>query len=243
VVSGSIDLNADLGEGAGTDDELLALVSSASVACGGHAGDRDSMTAIVAEAEKRGVTVGAHPSYPDREGFGRRPIDMPAGALLESLIGQVEALSAIGRPAFMKPHGALYNRAAIDAAVASVVVEAARATQLPLLCPARSEMARRAAAAGIAVFAEGFADRAYGPDGQLAPRSDSGAVLHDPLEVAARAVALALSGTVPALDGSAVPVKADSICIHGDTPGAVALAVAVRTELERAGVAVRAFAT
>jgi UPF0271 protein len=243
VAAGYIDLNADLGEGTDTDDELLAVVSSASVACGGHAGDRASMAAVVAVAQRRGVTVGAHPSYPDREGFGRRPVDIPAGALLESLIAQIVALAEVGRPVFMKPHGALYNRASIDPTVATVVVEAARATRLPLLCPAGSEMAHRAAAAGVAVFAEGFADRAYTPDGQLAPRSAAGAVLDDPVEVAARAVALALSGTVAAVDGSALVVKADSICIHGDTPGAVVLAMAVRAELERAGVAVRAFAT
>ncbi|HET6874037.1 MAG TPA: 5-oxoprolinase subunit PxpA [Acidimicrobiales bacterium] len=239
---GSIDLNADLGEGADTDDELLAVVSSASVACGGHAGDRDTMAAVVAQAQKRGVTVGAHPSYPDREGFGRRPLDLPAADLLDSLIAQVAALAEVARPAFMKPHGALYNRAATDRTVASIVVEAARSTRLPLLCPAGSEMSRQAVAAGVEVFAEGFADRAYTPDGRLAPRSGSGAVLDDPVEVAARAVALALSGTVPAVDGSALVVKADSICIHGDTPGAVVLALAVRAELERAGVAVRAFA-
>lgn len=242
-----MDLNADLGEGAGADADLLQLVTSASVACGGHAGDSDSMRATAAAAARLGVAVGAHPSYPDREGFGRRDLSLPPSALRDALAAQVDAMreaaTQVGtRLLFVKPHGALYNRAATDEAQAAAVVEVAAAAGLALLCPPRSAMEALGRRAGIACFAEAFADRAYLPDGTLAPRSQPGAVLDDADEVAERALRLATERRVVAVDGSVVQVGADSICLHGDTPGAVALARSVRRALEDAGVAVRPFA-
>jgi UPF0271 protein len=246
VAAARIDLNADIGEGAANDAELLGIVTSVSVACGAHAGDPTTMLRTAREAAGRGVTVGAHPAYADREGFGRRPLDVPTEELFAGVAYQVGAMAAVAEAAgtlvrFVKPHGALYNRAASDPAVAGAVVAAIGRLGLPLLCPAGSEMARMAERSGVTVYREAFADRGYQPDGRLVGRGAPGSLIGDPQEVAGRAVRLVERGTVIACDGSEIRVEADSICIHGDSPGAPVLAAAVRRALERAGVTVGPF--
>lgn len=241
-----MDLNADLGEGSTTDRDLLAVVTSASIACGSHAGDPLTMLQTARMAAGRGVSVGAHPSYPDREGFGRRPLSLHPDDLFTTIVEQVgvmvSAAAAAGTQVrFVKPHGALYNQAAAEPAVADPVVRAAAELGLPLLCPHGCHMQRLASAAGVGCYTEAFADRAYRADGSLAPRGSPGAVLHDPAAVARQAISLAVRGEVVATDGSVVPVVADSLCVHGDTPGAVRLARSVRRTLEDAGVALRPF--
>ena len=245
----SVDLNADLGEGLPTDDALLRVVTSASIACGFHAGNPELMVRIARSAAAHGVAVGAHPSYCDREGFGRTDMDVPAETLVATVAYQVGAMRAATAVAgttlrFVKPHGALYNRAAVDPAVAASVVEAlgvAGDGTLALLCPAGSALAERAEAEGLPAFFEAFADRAYRPDGTLLSRSEPGSVLTDPDAVAQQALNLVTQGTVIAYDGSTVELNADSICVHGDTPGAVALARLVRNALEQAGLSVEPF--
>jgi len=246
VTAASVDLNADLGEGGPADRALLDLVTSASVACGFHAGGPRLMLDTADEAARRGVAVGAHPSYDDREGFGRRALSVTPDDLYAELAYQIGAMSGAAsaagtRVTYIKAHGALYNRAAVDPATAEVVVRAAAAFGLPLLCPSGSEMAATAAVGGVHAYCEVFADRAYTPEGTLVPRSSPGAVLADEDEVVARSLRLVLEGTVVTVDGREVAVAADSICIHGDTPGAVALARRVRRELAAAGVALRPF--
>jgi len=250
----SVDLSADVGEDDAEDDgsEELALfdvVTSASVACGFHAGGPGTMRRAVAAAARRGVVVGAHPSYADRDGFGRRPLDVHPGQVADEVVYQVGALDAVARAAgtrvrYVKPHGALYHRLVHDEHCARAVAEALRALgDLALVVAPGSVVLEVGAALGVAVVAEAFADRAYLPDGRLAPRSDPGAVLSDPTEVARRALSLALDGRVTALDGSEVSVAASTICVHGDTPGARTLAAVVRSTLEDAGVTVTAFAS
>jgi 5-oxoprolinase (ATP-hydrolysing) subunit A len=245
----AVDLNADVGEGAGDDDDVLDLVTSASVACGVHAGDPDTMRRTLEAATRRGVVVGAHPSYPDRTGFGRRPLAMAPAQITDEVLSQVLALEALAaasgaRVRFVKPHGALYLRMADDESCATAVAEAVRAAgDLVLLVPAGSQAVGAATAAGVRVATEAFADRAYLPDGRLAPRSDPGAVIDDPVEAARRAVRIAVHHEVTAVDGTVVSVTASSICVHGDTPGAAALATGVRAALERAGVTLVPFVT
>jgi UPF0271 protein len=241
----AVDLNCDLGEGF-DDDALLPLVTSANVACGAHAGDADTMAATCRAAVASGVTVGAHPSYPDRANFGRVDLDLADEELRETLLDQVAALrrAAEGTGAvvrYLKPHGALYNRIARDPVQAAVVAAVAVECALPLLGPAGSEIAAAAEARDVPFFAEAFADRAYLADGRLAPRGMPGAVIADPRLAGARAVALALHGQVPAIDGTPVRLAAHSLCVHGDTPGAPAVAAAVRAALQGAGVLVRPF--
>ena len=243
----AIDLNSDLGEGVGDDTAMFGIVTSANVACGGHAGDDESMRACVALAIEHGVSLGAHPSYPDREGFGRRAVEIGAAELRDELLRQIEALAAIATRAgtrirYLKPHGALYNRIAVDPVQADAVALAARDAALPLLGLAGSAIHTAADRHGVAFFREAFADRAYLPDGTLAPRSIDGAVITDPLVAAERAVRMAVDGRVETLDGTLVRVEVDSLCVHGDTPGAVAMAAAVRERLAAAGVELRAFA-
>ena len=218
----AIDLNADLGEGFGDDEALLEVVTSASVACGGHAGDAATMQRTCALAAARGVVIGAHVSYADREGFGRRVIDVPVEVLVDQLSAQIDALAAFAPVTFVKPHGALYHQAGLDQAVATVVMSAAGA--LPVVCFTGSALAE---IAGDRAVYEGFADRAYAAAGGLVDRTLPGALLEG---AAAVDQALALAGRV------------DTICLHSDTPGAVALARAVRSALENEGVDVRAFA-
>lgn len=242
-----IDLNADLGEGGPADDDLLGVVSSASVACGFHAGHPLLMLRTVRRAAELGVAVGAHPSYDDRAGFGRRDVDVEPDRLHADLVYQLGAIRALAASAgatvrFVKPHGALYNRAAGDPAVAEVVIAAVRDTGgLPLVALAGSPLLRWAGTAGLEVHGEAFADRAYRSDGTLVPRGEPGAVIEVTGAVVGQALDLALGRGVAAVGGGRVEVAATSLCLHGDTPGALRLARAVRAALEGAGVAVRPF--
>jgi 5-oxoprolinase (ATP-hydrolysing) subunit A len=241
-----IDLNADLGEGGPADAELLDLVTSASIACGFHAGSPVTMLATARAARARGVAIGAHPSYDDREGFGRRPVEVDVDELFAAVLYQVGAMTAAADAAgwplrFVKPHGALYNRASTEPAVAEPVVRAVAGIGLPLLCPGLSRMEAAAKEHGVVTYSEAFADRTYATDGSLLPRTEPGAVIHDAREVAARAVDLALGGVMTGVDGSKIAVAAHSICVHGDTPEALDIVRAVRSSLAAAGVKVRPF--
>jgi UPF0271 protein len=247
-----IDLNADLGEGFGrwrlTDDEaLLTVVTSANVACGFHAGDPVTMRRVCELATARGVRIGAQVSYRDLAGFGRRAMDVPADELAAEVAYQIGALEVFARAAgsrvsYVKPHGALYNRIVRDPVQAAAVVAAVRAYDpaLPVLTLAGSAV--HEVGEDLTVVNECFADRAYTPEGTLVSRREPGAVIHDASAVAARALRMAVEGTVEAADGSQVRVDARSICVHGDTPGAVELARAVRTTLEEADVRLGPFA-
>ncbi len=245
----AIDLNSDLGESwlpeiVGDDEAMLALVSSANLACGAHGGDPSTMAAACRSAVARGVVIGAHPSYDDREGFGRRDLEVapsvPEAQLREQAARLADAARAAGGAArYRKPHGALYNRIVRDAERAEVVAGVAAAAGLPVMGMPGSAIERASRAAGIRFVTEAFVDRAYRADGSLVPRTEPGAVLHDVSAVAARAVRLAVEGSVIAVDGAVVRVEAESLCVHGDTPGAVAMARAVRDALAEAGVDVR----
>ncbi len=244
-----IDLNADLGEGCGDDAAMLEVVTSASVACGGHAGDRVSMHAASDAARRRRVRIGAHPSYEDRPNFGRLMLDVSAAELERQVVRQLRALALetvrVGSVvSYVKPHGALYNAVVANSSHATAVVHAVAqwAPALPVLGPPRSQFLRLAKEAGLRPVAEGFADRAYSPDGTLVPRSIPGSVLHDVDAVVAQAVLLATQRRVRAIDGTVIDMEVASICLHGDTPGAVGLALAVRAALEAADVEVVAFA-
>lgn len=249
-----IDLNSDLGEGYGAwkmgdDAAMLGIVSSANVACGFHAGDPLTILATVREAALRGVAVGAHVSYPDRVGFGRRPMDVTHAELVADVIYQIGALQGIcasagTRVGYVKPHGALYNSIATDPAQAAAVIEGVRAVDpgLALMGLAGSAVLTQATDAGLPVIAEAFADRGYQADGQLVSRRAPGAVLHDPEAIAARMLRLVREGVVEAADGSVLRLAADSICVHGDSPGAVAMAARIRALLLENGVAIRPFA-
>jgi UPF0271 protein len=249
-----MDLNSDLGEGyghwtLGDDDALLEVVTSANVACGFHAGDPATIDRTVRRAVERGVAIGAQVSYPDLVGFGRREMDVPPADLTADVLYQLGALEAFARAAgsrvrYVKPHGALYNRIAGDPVQAAAVVEAIRRDDpaLPLLTLPGSAAMQAAGEAGIEAVGEGFADRAYTAEGRLQSRREPGAVLRDPDRVAARALRMATQGRVETVGGGEVEVEIRSLCIHGDTPGAVALAKAVRAALDRAGVRLEAFA-
>lgn len=247
-----IDLNSDLGEGFGAwrmgdDAAMLGIVSSANVACGFHAGDPLTILNTLRAAAERGVAVGAHVSYPDLAGFGRRMMDLTPDELTADVIYQIGALQALAaaagtRVAYVKPHGALYNRMADNAAAADAVIAAIRAVDPTLALVALAGAPTLARAAGLRVVAEAFADRAYTPEGRLVSRRDPGAMLHDPALVADRMVRLATGGVIEAIDGSPLHLKAESICVHGDSPDAVAMAAAVRRGLAAAGVAIRPFA-
>jgi UPF0271 protein len=245
-----IDLNADLGEDCGADDAaMLDVVSSANVACGFHAGGGEVMAATVAAAAVRGVAIGAHVSYRDREHFGRRRLDVRADVLRDDVTEQLAALAdccaAAGtRIRYVKPHGALYHALTADRSQAEAVVGAIAAfdPSLPLLGLPGTLAVDVAHAAGLTTLTEAFADRAYTADGGLVPRDRPGAVLDDPGLVATRMLGLVETGTVAAADGTRVAVAADSICVHGDSPNAVAMARAVRDTLTAAGVEVAACA-
>jgi UPF0271 protein len=241
-----LDLNADVGEGdPQTDEALLRLVTSANVACGVHAGDTQTMRATVALAMRNGVAVGAHPGFNDREGFGRRPQQLADEEIRELLVGQLGALDAIARAQgtrlhHIKPHGALYNQAETDGALAVAIVAGIRAfdPSLRLVGRAGSAMEHAAREAAHPFRAEAFADRRYRPDGTLLPRSEPGAVLTDPDDVARQVRLLVTDGEVVASDGSRVAVSFGTLCVHGDTPGAATLARRVRQELAALGVSV-----
>ncbi|KNB49974.1 LamB/YcsF family protein [Streptomyces caatingaensis] len=249
-----LDLNADLGEGFGrwrlTDDEaLLSVVTSANVACGFHAGDPSTMRRVCELAAARGVRIGAQVSYRDLAGFGRRAMDVPEDELADEIAYQIGALRVFARSAgadvaYVKPHGALYNRTVHDAAQAAAVVTGVllAGAALPVLGLPGSRLHEAADKAGLPVVAEAFADRAYTSAATLVPRGTEGAVVTDPEAVVARSVRLSRDATVTALTGEDVTVRARSLCLHGDTPGAAALARRVRDALEAAGVRLEAFA-
>ncbi|HSO91178.1 MAG TPA: 5-oxoprolinase subunit PxpA [Arthrobacter sp.] len=249
-----IDLNSDVGESFGSwtmgdDAAVFRHVSSANVACGFHAGDPSTIARTCRDAVAAGVSIGAHVGYRDLAGFGRRFVDCSATELADDVLYQLGALQALARAAgseikYVKPHGALYNTIVHHEVHAQAVVDAVHAFSpgLPLLLLPDSIAQGKAEVRGLRVLSEAFADRAYNPDGTLVSRREEGSVLHDPVTITANMVRLASEGTIVARDGSVLNVKADSICVHGDTPGAVAMAAAVRAGLEAAGVTVRSFA-
>ncbi|MFD5465746.1 LamB/YcsF family protein [Kitasatospora sp. NPDC127059] len=253
-----VDLNADLGEGFGRwsltdDDALLSVVTSANVACGFHAGDPTTMRRVCELAAERGVRIGAHVSYRDLAGFGRRAMDVPPDELADEVAYQIGALEVFARAAgahvaYVKPHGALYNRAVHDEEQAEAVVRGvrlaagARERALSVLGLPGSQLHAAAGRAGLPVVAEVFADRAYTPHGTLVPRREPDAVVHDPDAVVHRSVSIARDGEVTARTGDRIRLRARSLCVHGDTPGAADLARRVRTALWTAGVRVEAFA-
>ena len=247
----SIDLNSDLGEtwrGAptGDDEAMFALISSANIACGAHAGDAATMGASVARAARFGVAIGAHPSYDDREHFGRRAVELAPEVLRGQIAAQLDALRGAGADIrYVKPHGALYNRIVHDpaqaGAVAGAVVAFAEALGRPLpVLGLGGEIEAAAAERGIPFVRVALLDRGYARDGTLVPRGAPGAVLDSVAQLVERAIGLARDGEVVAVDGTRVRVDAASLCVHGDTPAAVRMAVAVRAALEREGIAVRA---
>jgi 5-oxoprolinase (ATP-hydrolysing) subunit A len=242
-----LDLNADLGEGVGDDAAMLDIVSSASIACGGHAGDEATMRAAVRAAKARGVVIGAHPGFADRGSFGRRRLVLPPEELDASIRQQVRGLVEIaeeeGWPVrYLKLHGALANMAAEEPAVMALCLAAIEGLvqDMAVLAIDNSAQVEIAEALAFRTIREAYADRAYQPDGLLVARQMPGAVLHDPAEIAGRAVRLAAAGEIAAADGSVIRTAARSLCIHGDTPDAVAIAHAVRDALASAGVEIRA---
>jgi UPF0271 protein len=249
----SIDLNSDLGESFGAwtmgdDAAMLDIVSSANVACGFHAGDPTGMLKTLRAAAERGVAVGAHVGYRDLAGFGRRNMDPTREELIGDVIYQIGALQGLARAAgtivtYVKPHGALYNTIAIDERQATDVIDAIIAIDpsLVLMALAGSQLVEQARAAGLTVVAEAFADRAYTPQGNLVSRREKGAVLHDPEQVAMRMVRMVTEGVVEAIDGTVTKVDAQSICVHGDSPGAVAMAKRLREAFQQSGLAIKPF--
>ena len=249
----SVDLNADLAEGfgiweLGDDDAMLDIVTSANLACGFHAGNPVGLARTCRAAAARDVRVGAQVGYFDLAGFGRRRIEVAPAELTADVIYQIGALQALARAAgttlaYVKPHGALYNTIATDRDQARAVAEAVHAAdpELPVLGLAGSVFFTEARRLGLRTVAEAFADRAYQPDGQLLPRSDSGAVLRDPVRIAERVLVMVKSGTVTAIDGSVVNIDVESVCVHGDSPGAVEIAGAVRNRLVAEGIELAAF--
>jgi len=249
-----MDLNSDLGEGFGAwrlgdDDAMLDVVSSANVACGFHAGDPRTLLATCERAVGQGVVIGAQVGYRDLAGFGRRFIDYDSADLVADLIYQLGALDGLARAAgdrvlYVKPHGALYNAIVHHEQQAAAVVDAVRRydPDLPVLGLPGSVFLDLAEEAGLTTVREAFADRGYRPDGTLVPRREPGALLHDPEVVAERMLRLVTDRTLVAVDGTVIKVEADSICVHGDSPGAVAMARAVHDALTGAGVPITAFA-
>ncbi|WP_429932304.1 LamB/YcsF family protein [Agrobacterium vitis] len=251
----AIDLNSDLGESYGAwsmgdDSAMLAVVSSANIACGFHAGDPSGIWKTVKAAAENGVSIGAHVSYPDRVGFGRRDMDVTSEELIADVIYQIGALKGMAAAAgtsvtYVKPHGALYNRIANDARQGQAVIDAVKAIDpsLVLMGLAGAPILELARMSGLSTVAEAFADRAYTPQGQLVSRREAGAVLHDAEKIASRMVQLARQGTLEAIDGSVIKVEAQSICVHGDSPGAVAIAQEIRRRFEAEGITVQPFLT
>jgi UPF0271 protein len=245
----AIDLNCDMGEGAGEDEGIVPLVSSINVACGFHAGDPATIRATIRLAARHGVAVGAHPSYPDREGFGRAPMARSPEEVRDDVVYQVAAVRAFcaaeGVPlVHVKPHGALYNTAAQDPVLAAAICEAVRQVDpgLVIVCLAGSPMAGVVRSLGMRCAEEAFADRGYTPEGTLVPRGRPGALVDDPGAVAERVAAMARERRVNSVSGTPVTMAADTICLHGDTPGAALLAAAIRARLTRDGIEVRGLA-
>ncbi|WP_409308700.1 LamB/YcsF family protein [Pectobacterium sp. B1J-3] len=248
-----IDLNSDLGESfgqwkMGDDIAILELVSSANIACGFHAGSPAGLRETLRAAHQRGVSVGAHVGYPDLVGFGRRAMDIASDELTADVIYQLGALQGLAQSVgttvrYVKPHGALYNTIAYDERQALAVIDAMLAydPQLPLVGLAGSPILQLAQQKGLKTVAEAFADRAYHSDGRLVSRREKGAVLHDPEQVAQRMLQMVTDGGVTSIEGDFTPVQADSICVHGDSPGAIAMAAQVRVLLEANGITIRSF--
>lgn len=249
-----IDLNADLGEGFGRsrlseDANLLDLVSSANIACGFHAGDATTMRETVRAANERGVSIGAHPSYPDIPGFGRRELGLPVGEITRHVEYQVQSLADVcaaegARLTYVKPHGALYNRAVRDEKAADAIARAMLKVNpaLSLLGLPSSEMSRAAERAGITFVNEAFVDRAYRRDGTLVPRSQPNAVIHDVESAVERAIALVRMHSLSAEDGTVVRIYAQSLCVHGDNPDSSAMLRSLRAKLQTAGAKIAPFA-
>ena len=251
----TIDLNCDMGESfgrysLGDDAAMLDFVTSANIACGLHAGDPPVMRHTVEMAIAHGVAVGAHPGYPDLQGFGRRALSMSAEELEATILYQLGALAGFvaaagDRLIHVKPHGALYNAATRDPEVAGAIARAVTNfdPQLIVITLSGSALAEAAGKEGLSVATEGFADRAYQDDGTLVPRNRPGAVIHDPAQAAARAVRMVTEGTVKAITGETIALKIDTLCVHGDTPNAPAIAQSLRRALEAAGVSITRLAT
>lgn len=250
---GAIDFNCDMGESFGTyklglDEEVVKHVSSVNIAAGFHAGDPDWMARTVRLAEEQGAGIGAHPSYPDLAGFGRRDMSLTPAEVRNVVTYQIGALAGFVRGhrlQHVKPHGAMYNKAVRDPAEATAIVEAVKAydPSLILVVLAGSQWETIARRAGLKVAREAYADRAITPQGTLVPRSQPGAVIHDEEAVVRRTLKLACEGRVVTIEGKEIDFIADTICLHGDTPGAVRLAAEVRRELGKAGVEVRPMAS
>ena len=242
-----VDINADLGEGSGHDTELFELISSANIATGFHAGDPMSIFDSIRAAKEKGVAVGAHPSFADRENFGRKEIVIPVPELFAQLVYQIGALQSLAiaagiRPNHVKPHGALYNMAVRERKLADVIAGAIKSVdqKLILFAPDNSELARAGEAHGLQIAREIFADRNYLNDGWLVPRTRPDALLQDPKEAAQRVLRMLREGKVRSVEGRDVDVRGETICVHGDTPGAVEFARELRTQLEREGVKISA---
>ncbi len=247
----AICLNADIGElpganGRAPDRAILDVVTRCSIACGGHAGDQESMAATVKAADARNVRIGAHPSYPDREGFGRQEMKLSRVELSATLLNQVRALAAIARErgvtiSHLKPHGALYNTAARDADISRTIVDVTIQSRIPLLVgPPNSRLQAAADSAGLAYLPEGFADRTYESSGSLTPRAMDGAVIEADADRIRQAVQIARTGTVTTRTGETIDLPVRTICVHGDTPGALASARNIRDALQHAGITVTA---
>jgi UPF0271 protein len=242
-----VDLNADLGEGAGHDDELLELVTSANIACGFHAGDANTMRRSIETARERNVAVGAHPSLFDRENFGRKELPVKPEEVFEAVVYQLGIFQAIAeaagvQPNHVKPHGALYNMAVRDEPLADAIGRAIASVdkKLILFAPQNTALARAGERNGLQVAHEVFADRNYLSNGQLVPRTRPDALLHDPVEAAPRVIRMLREGKVRSIDGVDVNVRAETICLHGDNPEAVNFARTLRSRLEKEGVTIRA---
>lgn len=252
-MGGAMDLNSDLGEGfgpwtMGDDAAMLGVVTSANIACGGHASDPDTMFTTLRMAADRGVSIGAHPGYADRLGFGRRVIPMSPDEIARMVAAQVGALQGVAalagaRVAYVKAHGALANLAADTPAVADAIAAAVRALPggLAILAISGTELERAGKAAGLPTFSEIFADRAYLPNGRLVPRSRPDAMIHGAKAAADRLIGFLASGLMPVVGGDPIRLAAQSICVHGDGPEAVAMAVEVRARLQAAGVVLAPF--
>ncbi|HAV3170655.1 TPA: LamB/YcsF family protein [Acinetobacter baumannii] len=248
-----VDLNSDLGESFGSwkmgnDDQILPVVTSANIACGFHAGDPLGILKTVRKAVELGVTIGAHVSYPDLVGFGRRNMDLSRDELIADVLYQISALDGLAKVAgskvqYVKPHGALYNTIAHDQAQAAAVIDAIKMynPELVLVALAGSNLVEQARAAGLKVVSEAFADRAYNSDGSLVSRRLEGAVLHDLGFVASRVVSMLKNGGVESIDGVFTPIQADTICLHGDTDGALEMSAAIKAELVKNNIEIRPF--
>jgi UPF0271 protein len=242
-----VDLNADLGEGAGHDDDLLELVTSANIACGFHAGDADTMRHSIEAARARDVAVGAHPSLFDRENFGRKELPVKPDDVFDAVVYQLGIFQAIAdaagvQPNHVKPHGALYSMAVRDGQLADAIARATASVdcKLILFAPQNTALSRAGEKNGLKIAREVFADRNYLSNGQLVPRTRADALLHDPTEAAPRVLRMLREGKVCSVDGVDIEVRAETICLHGDNPEAVGFARALRAHLEEKGITVRA---